>query len=249
MISPVLVLTRSSAKHPQFRNVILQSLDTDAILRLGLSRVTFKIRQDIEFPGKTIHHLYFVEEGMASITTTFLDGSQVEVGMFGYESIIGASALMGTKHSLNRVYTQIAGSGYRCDCEAGKTEFARAGMFQQLALRNVQAHLVLAKQSTGCNAKHSVKQRLARWLLMCADRVNQDHFKMSQEFLADMLGNTRPVLTVAAGQLKLEKLIDYRRGTIDILDRRGLESCACECYGVIKSYLQDHTAFDTARTA
>jgi len=246
---PVVVLTRSSTKHPQFKNLILQSLDTDSIARLGLKSVTFKIRQDLEFPGKIIPHLYFVEEGMASITTTFLDGSQVEVGMYGYESAIGASALMGTEHSLNRVYTQIAGSGYRCNCEAGKTEFARAGMFQQLALRNVQAHLVLAMQSTACNAKHSVKQRLARWLLMCADRVNQDHFKMSQEFLADMLGNTRPVLTVAAGQLKLEKLIEYRRGTIDILERRGLEACACECYGVVKSYLEDHTPFDIPRSA
>ena len=84
---------------------------------------------------------------------------------------------------------------------------------------------------------------------MCADRVHQDQFKMSQEFLADMLGNVRPVLTVAARQLKLEKLIDYRRGTIEILDRRGLENCACECYGVIKSYLEDHSAFDIAKTA
>jgi CRP-like cAMP-binding protein len=249
MMPPVLVLTRSSTQQPQFKNLILQSLDTDSILRLGLTSVTFKIRQDIEFPGKVIPHLYFVEEGMASITTTFLDGSQVEVGMFGYESVIGASALMGTKHSLNRVYTQIAGSGYRCEFEAAKNEFARDGLFQRLALRNVQAHLVFARQSAGCNAKHSVKQRLARWLLMCADRVHLDHFKISQEFLADMLGNTRPVLTVAARQFKLEKLIEYRRGNIDILDRRGLEACACECYGVVKSYLEDHSAFDIARSA
>jgi len=249
MTPPVVVLTKSLTRHPQFKNVILQSLDADAIRRLRLTRVTFKIRQDIEFPGKVIPHLYFVEEGMASITTTFLDGSQVEVGMFGYESIIGTSALMGTRHSLNRVYTQIAGSGYQCDFQAAKTEFDRNGLFQQLALRNVQAHLVLAKQSAGCNAKHNVKRRLARWLLMCADRVHQDQFKMSQEFLADMLGNTRPVLTVAARQLKVEKLIEYRRGTIDILDRQGLESCACECYRVIKSYLEDHTAFDRVKTA
>ena len=72
---------------------------------------------------------------------------------------------------------------------------------------------------------------------------------MPQEFLADMLGNTRPVLTVAARQLKLEKLIEYSRGTIDILDRRGLEICACECYSVIKSYLEDQSAFDIARSA
>jgi CRP-like cAMP-binding protein len=156
---------------------------------------------------------------------------------------------MGTRQSLNRIYTQIAGSGYRCDFETARDEFARGGLFQQLVLRNVQAQLVLAMQSAGCNAKHTVNQRLARWLLICADRVHQDRFKMSQEYLADMLGNTRPTLTVAARQLKFEKRIDYRRGIIDILDRPGLESCACECYGVITKYLQDRNAFDTAKIA
>lgn len=246
---PALALTRSTTARPLFKNVMLQSLDAETVARLDLIPILFRLGQEIEFPGKDIRHLYFVEEGMASTTTTLTDGSQVEVGMSGYESMIGASALMGTRQSLNRIYTQIAGSGYRCEAETARSEFVRGGLFQQLALRNVQAQLVLAMQSAACNAKHSVKQRLARWLLICADKAHQEHFKMSQEFLADMLGNTRPTLTVAAGQLKLERLIEYRRGTINILDRPGLESCSCECYGVIKSYLDDRNAFDTAKIA
>ncbi|MDP9049859.1 MAG: cyclic nucleotide-binding domain-containing protein, partial [Acidobacteriota bacterium] len=96
----------------KFANTLLQSFDSELIGRLHLKSVAFKVGHEIEFPGKPIKHLFFLEEGMASMTTTFKNGREVEVGMFGYESVIGVSALMGTKQSLNRVYTQIAGWGY-----------------------------------------------------------------------------------------------------------------------------------------
>jgi CRP-like cAMP-binding protein len=157
-----------------YKNTVLKALDAGTIARLHLRAATFKVGHEIEFPEKPIRHLFFVEEGMASMTTTFGDGSQVEVGMFGYESVIGVSALMGTKRSLNRVYTQIAGQGYSCLVEAGRKEFERGGLFQTLCLSYVQAQLLQAMQSAGCNAKHEVEQRLARWLLICADRAHED---------------------------------------------------------------------------
>lgn len=95
--------------HPAYQNGILSRLAPDALGRLSLVRVGFEVGHEIEFPGKPIDNLIFVEKGMASMTTAFEDGSQVEVGMFGYESVIGVSALMGTRRSLNRVYTQVAG--------------------------------------------------------------------------------------------------------------------------------------------
>jgi CRP-like cAMP-binding protein len=232
----------------KYANTLLQSFDSELIDRLHLKAAVFKVGHEIEFPGKPIKHLFFLEEGMASMTTTFKDGSEVEVGMFGYESVIGVSALMGTKQALNRVYTQIAGWGYRCKFEEAVAEFGRCGQFQCLALRYVQAQLVQATQSAGCNAEHSYEQRLARWLLICADRVHRDQFKMSQEFLSHMLGSTRPTVTLAAGQLKKEKLITYKRAEIAIVDRKGLEKRACECYGVIKQHLDDFAAFDTDDT-
>jgi CRP-like cAMP-binding protein len=185
---------------------------------------------------------------MASMTTTFRDGSQVEVGMFGYESVIGVSALMGTKKSLNRVYMQIAGHGYTSNVEDARREFRLSGAFQFLALRYVQAQLVQAMQSAGCNAKHTFEQRLARWLLICADRANIDTFKISQEFLADMLGGRRPTVSTAAGILKGKGLIQYTRGEIRILDIPGLTRTSCECYQIIKDYLDNYTKFDTAIT-
>jgi CRP-like cAMP-binding protein len=233
----------------QFQNTVLRTLGAEIRNRLFLQPVQFELKHEIEFPGKAIDYLYFVEEGMASMTTTFLDGSQVEVGMFGYESVIGVSALMGTKRALNRVYTQIAGHGYACGVEPARREFERGGDFQQLALRYVQTQLVQAIQSAGCHAKHNVEQRLARWLLICADRAHNRRFKMSQEFLADMLGGTRPTLSTAAGALKHKGLIEYTRGEIHIIDAAGLEQASCECYMIIKNHLDNYAEFDTSATA
>jgi CRP-like cAMP-binding protein len=232
----------------KYANTLLQSFDSELIDRLHLKSVAFKVGHAIESPGNSIKHLIFLEEGMASMTTTFRNGRQVEVGMFGYESVIGVSALMGTKQSLNRVYTQISGWGYRCRFEAAAAEFGHGGSFQRLALRYVQAQLVQSAQSAGCNAGHNNEQRLARWLLICADRVHSNQFKMSQEFLSHMLGSTRPTVTLAAGRLKKERLITYKRAEITIVDRNALEKRSCECYGVIKQHLDDFAAFDTDDT-
>jgi CRP-like cAMP-binding protein len=232
------------AKGSDYKNLVLRHLTEESLDRLHLRRVGFEIGHEIEYPGKPIDHIFFVEEGMASMTTTFQDGSQVEVGMFGYESVIGISALMGTKQSLNRIYTQIAGHGYSCTMEVARREFHMGGIFQGLALRCVQTQLLQAMQSAGCNSKHEVDQRLARWLLLCADRAHSNTFKMSHEFLADMLGSSRPTVSVAAGMLKREGLIEYTRGTIRIPDTGALEARACECYNVIKDHLGSYAAFD-----
>jgi CRP-like cAMP-binding protein len=233
----------------RFKNTLLRRLSPRLIDRLGLKSVVFEVGQEIEDTGKPIANLYFLEEGMASMTTTFASGRQVEVGMFGFESVIGVSALMGTKQSLNRVYTQVAGWGYGCKLERAREEFNTSAQFQRLTLRYVQAQLVQATQSAACNATHNFEQRLSRWLLITADRANTEQFKMSQEFLAHMLGGTRPTVSVAAGQLKKEKLIEYRRGVITILDRKGLEKRPCECYRIIRDHLTDWEAFDTGNIA
>jgi len=182
------------------------------VSRLALRRVAFEVGHEIEFPGKPIDNLFFVEEGMASQTVTLLDGSQVEVGMFGYESVIGVSALMGTKLSLNRVYTQIEGYGYSSAFETARKEFDACGAFHSLALRYVQAQLVQAMQSAACNAKHEVEQRLARWLLLCADRAYSSTFRMSQEYLAGrcfrFLSGGVPLQSTFAAA---ESAISYRR--------------------------------------
>jgi CRP-like cAMP-binding protein len=232
-----------------FKNSLLKNLGSEIVDRLRLRRVKFQVGHEIEFPGDPVSHLYFVEEGMASQTVTLLDGSQVEVGMFGYESVIGVCAPMGTKQSLNRVYTQIEGYGYSCPFEVAKREFDSCGTFHSLMLRYVQAQLVQVMQSAACNAKHEVEQRLARWLLLCADRAHTDTLKLSQEYLSDMIAVSRPSVSTVAARLKEEKLIDYTRGVIRIVDVAGLERRACECYRVIKNHLDNYTEFDTGIVA
>jgi CRP-like cAMP-binding protein len=207
------------------------------------------MEHEIEFPGSTIDHLDFIEEGMASMTTTFRNGSQVEVGMFGYKSAIGVSALMGTRRSLNRVYTQIPGHGYASPLEIAGREFDLGGRFQRLTLAYVQAQLVQVIQLAACNATHNFEQRLARWLLICADRAQCDTFAMSHEFLSEMLGSTRSTMSITAALLKHENLIDYSRGVIHILDLKGLEKRSCECYRVVEKYLDNYVQFDSGITS
>lgn len=240
-LSPLLVQKPAN----RFRNRLLQSLDAASVERLALRPVKLELRHEIEFPGSTIDHIYFIEEGVGSMTTTFKDGSQVEVGLFGYEAAMGVSGLMGTRHSLNRVYMQIAGYGFASPMEAATREFRRFDKFHDLALRYVQAQLTQATQSAGCNAKHELEQRLARWLLLCSDRARSENFSISHEFLADMLGVSRPTISVAAAQMKEQGLISYTRGIIHIIDPPGLEKKSCECYRVVKDHLDNYLDFDT----
>jgi CRP-like cAMP-binding protein len=228
---------------PTYRNTILKSLPDEVIQRLRLRPVKFRKDSRIESPGEPIKKLYFVEVGMASMTTTFLDGWQIEVGMFGYEGVIGVSALMGTKLSLNRIYTQIDGRGFSSPIEAGRAEFQRGGAFQTLALRYVQAQLITAIQSVSCNARHNFDQRLARWLLLCADRANSDHFRITHEYLGHMLGSTRSTVSIAAAHMQDDGLIEYKRGSMRIVDANGLEIICCECYRIIKNHLDSYAEF------
>lgn len=231
-----------------FTNTLLRALPAEVINRLELRPIDLELKHEIAYLGRPIKNLYFLESGMASMTATFKDGSQVEVGMFGYESVIGLPALMGTRKSMNRIYMQIAGRGNFCSVEAAKKEFALGGAFQCLCLRYVQAQLDQSVQTSGCNAKHKATSRLARWLLLCSDRAHSETFRMSHDLLADMLGSTRATVTISAGTLKRKGLIQYSRGTIRILNRDGLIDRACECYEVVRGHLKNYTEFDTPIT-
>jgi CRP-like cAMP-binding protein len=222
-----------------FKNKILQRLDSDVIQGLQLKQVNLPSREEIEIPGEPTRKLIFIENGVGSMTTTFQDGFQVEVGLFGLESVMGASALIGTRRSLNRVYMQIEGYGFACPMALAVSEFSRFGKFHDLVLRFIQAELVQTCQSAGCNSHHEISQRLSRWLLLCADRFESATLPLTQEYLGHMLGNRRPTVSVAAETLQREGLIKYSRGKVVILDRAALEDRACECYRVVKDHLDN----------
>jgi CRP-like cAMP-binding protein len=221
-----------------FKNVILQRLHPEVIERLELQRVELPVNREIEFPGSGIANLFFIEEGIASMTVTFKDGFEVEVALGGPEAILGTSSMMGTRRSLNRVYMQIGGYGYSSVMAAATKEFKRAEEFHDLTLRYLQAQFIQSAQTAGCNARHSVEQRMARWLLLCSDRVGDKVLPLSHEYMADMLGVTRSSVTVVAGHLQERGLIHYTRGKISLLDLPGLEVIACECYRVVRDHLR-----------
>ena len=228
-----------------FKNTVLQHLDEDVTYRLQLHPVELPVNRDMEEPGCPIANLYFVESGIGSMTSMFRDGMQVEVSMFGYESVVGVSALMGTRRSLNRIFMQLGGHGFASPVEAATREFARGEAFHDVALRYVQAQLTQSTQNAACNAVHTNEQRLARWLLICSDRSQETHFKISQEFVSEMLGSTRSTVSITVNVFKEKGLIEHRRGNIEIVDRAGLERQACECYGVIREHLENYLEFDT----
>jgi CRP-like cAMP-binding protein len=199
----------------------------------------------IESPGSEIRKLYFIEEGLGSMTTVFKDGTQVEVSLFGNEAVIGASALIGTKRSLNNIYMQAPGHGFICNIKNAAQEFRLCEQFHDIVLRYIQAQLVQTAQTAGCNAKHDAGQRMARWLLLCADRIYSDEIGLTHEFLAHMIGVRRATVSVTAQEMQKRGLIDYRRGKIKILDRSGLERSACECYRVVKEHLENYHNVET----
>ncbi len=240
--------TGSNMQNQPYRNTVLQHLDSSIVERLHLRAVDLPLGYNLQNPGQAIDHIYFIEAGVGSFTALFENGAQVEIAMLGYESVVGVSALMGARKSLNHVSMQLAGHGFASPLATVKEEFKRNETFHDLALRYVQAQLTQVAQSAACNATHNHAQRLARWLLICCDRGKSETLAISQEFIAMMLGSRRTTVTLAAGLLKEKGIIEYRRGCIHILDREALEIESCECYLTVKAHLSNLTEFDTGFT-
>jgi len=186
--------------------------------------------QDLSRPGVKDLYGYFLEEGMASTVVTMRNGVSVEVGVTGREGLVGLPIFFGTGHMTTHTFMQIGGSGFRIRAQALKAEFDRAGTFRVLCGRYFQSHLVQVSSSAACNRVHNIENRLARWILLCQDRTSLSRLLLTHEFLAQMLGTGRTTVSLAAEILQRSKLIVYSRGKVDILDRKGLEGAACECY-------------------
>jgi CRP-like cAMP-binding protein len=162
------------------------------------------------------------------------DGDAAEVGMVGREGMIGLPVLLGADHDDIEGMVQSPGTALRMDAQAFREELERLPASRTLLLRYALVHHGQVARTAACNGRHHVDQRLARWLLMAHDRVEGDEFPMTHEFLSMMLGVRRAGITVAAGQFQKAGFIHYERGCIDVTDRPGLESVACECYGIVR---------------
>jgi CRP-like cAMP-binding protein len=172
---------------------------------------------------------------MVSVIGSTADGQSTEIGVIGREGIVGIDLLLGARSAQNGHTVQIADGSLRMPAEAVMDEFRRGGAFQSSILSFVRKFLSQVSQTAVCNRLHPLEQRLARWLLMCADRSpTPESLMLTQEFLSIMAGATRTSVTLAAIALRSAGFINYSRGKITILDREGLEDFSCECYSVVK---------------
>jgi len=177
--------------------------------------------------------VYFPQDCVASIVGATI-GGVVEVATVGCEGIVGLSIVLGGDPMPTRTFIQVPGTMRRVPAAAFRTILDKDVTTERLMLRYVHAFLSQLAQSVACNRLHSLEERCARWLLMTHDRVGRDEFALTHEFLAEMLGVRRPSVSIAAKSLQDAGCIRYRRGWIEILDRRTLEQTACECYGIVR---------------
>lgn len=201
--------------------------------------VPLPLKKVLHKSGERIEYVYFPGGGFCSELAALRDGAMVEIATIGREGFVGVAAMFngGRLPSVAMVQAEMD-TCYRMPAVVFRREMDRRGAFHDLAARYAQAHLGLVMQSTACNAVHVVEQRLARWLLMVHDRVGRDHFPLTQEFVAMMLGVARPTVTVVAGTLQKAGLITYRHGQVTIVNRRKLAAASCECYETAKELVR-----------
>jgi CRP-like cAMP-binding protein len=217
-------------------NTILGALSREAFDRLEphLERLTLAPRHLVYEPGAPIEHIYFPISCIISLVSVMAEEIEVEVATIGREGMVGLPVFWGSSSFPMRTFAQVPGEAYRIDADVFRAEADIGGELVALLLRYTQALFHQVARSAACNQVHSISKRCARWLLMSRDRVGQDQFELTQEFLGQMLGVRRAGVGIAAGVLRRAGYIRYARGRITVLDRAGLEAASCECYRAIR---------------
>lgn len=217
-------------------NQLLAALPSEEYSRLVayMDVVPLEFRQELYLRNKPIEHVYFVNYGVASILTVLTDGSAIEVATVGNEGMVGLPVFLGAERIPGECFIQVPGYGLRMRVDAFKTHVTVTSPLYDLLQRYTQALFNQIAQSAACNRLHSIEQRMCRWLLMTADRVETANFALTQEFLSQMLGVNRSTVSLTASILQRAGLIEYVRGQMTILNRSGLEDISCECYQVVR---------------
>ena len=203
-------------------------------LRPHLRKVKLKYKDSLYESGKTIGAVYFLEEGVASNVIVMENGHSVEIGAIGNEGVVGLPIILGDTQGTTSAYMQVPGEGLRMSAKLFWQQMESSKSLRLKILHYAHAYSNLLAQTGACGHLHTLDQRCCRWLLMTHDRVHNDQFLLTQEFLAMMLGVRRAGVTVAADALRKAGLIEYSRGHVTILDYEGLRRRSCECYDISK---------------
>ena len=234
-MQPVFALLGSASFTPSNRLLAALPHDVLSCLRPHLKPVSLPRGRVLCEADEPLERAYFVEVGAVSLVTVFENGTTAEMATVGREGMVGIGILLGGEHALGRYVVPVSGFAH-----AIETSRLRSALRVSLELRAAcetyaQAFVAHLLQNVACNAAHRVEQRCARWMLMCADRTENDTFELTQECLAEILGVPKSTWTAVVGSLQQAGLINYRRDTITVLDRRGLEAAACECYRIVRN--------------
>ena len=220
---------------PALRNQFLARLPKDYLCRLSplLQPVELKVDQVLYQSYGPIEYAYFPTGAVLSALVVMQDGGTIEVATVGCEGLVGHYGF-GGETSPHRVIAQIGGDGYRLPARVLQEEANQGHALSSLLAAYHIAFMAQVSQSVACNGLHGLEQRCCRWLLMSRDRVQSDHLRLSQEYLAAMLGARRASVTDALKPLQEAGLVSSRRGVIRVLDGAGLEARACECYAIVR---------------
>ncbi len=219
-------------------NEILNSIPESEynLIRHHLEQVLLPHHHILHEAGEKIEFAYFLSEGLASLVVITRDGRRVEVAIVGREGIEGTQLAVGLHRGPYRSIMQIPGSAVRIKSDLLEEKLSQTPELRLILNRYVLIQGLQIARIAACNRLHEIEQRLARWLLMCQDRVDSDILPVTHEFLAQMLGTGRPSVSLAAGIMQKAGIIENFRGTVKILNRKELESAACECYKAIRHF-------------
>jgi CRP-like cAMP-binding protein len=217
-------------------NHLLASLPHDQWQRClpHLEQVDLPLGHVLYEAGSTLSHVYFPTTAIVSLLYVMQNGESAEIAVVGNEGVVGVSLFMGGDSTASRARVQSAGRAFRLTAPLMKEEFNQGGPMLHLLLRYTQALMTQMVQTAACNKHHSLDQQLCRWLLLSLDRLQGTEMQMTRELIANMLGVPPDTATESALKLQKAGLINYSRGLIRVLDRRGLEKRVCECYAVVR---------------
>ncbi len=219
-------------------NHLLRALSDEALARIQphLELTDLPLGSVLYESGDAMRYVYFPTDSIVSLLYVMENGSSAEISVVGNEGIVGIAVFMGGDSTPSRAIVQSAGSCYRMLATQLKKEFNNEDRnLRLLMLRYTQALITQMAQTAVCNRHHTIDQQLCRWILLSLDRLPSNKLTMTQELIANMLGVRREGVTEAAGKLQRLGAIEYKRGHIEVLDRKQLESLSCECYEVVKT--------------
>jgi CRP-like cAMP-binding protein len=223
---------RSNTENTPNRLLTFMSAEDRKLLDPDLKQVDLELRHFLEKANQPIEHVYFLADGIASVVGDSETFGQIEIGIIGKEGVTGLQVILGNDQSPYDTFIQVPGNGLRIKAKKLRAAMDKSRTLHQLLLRYVQVFMIQTSQTALSNAAALLTQRLARWLLMCEDRLNTKHIPLTHEFLAIMLGVQRSGVTIALGELENRELIRGKRGLITILDRPTLEKMTNGSYGV-----------------